>query len=540
MIHSQQRYAEALNSLPSLYSSWKEKHILMLHASILSGLDALQLSSVNNGDGNIALEVKKHIDDMRQKLTLIRGANSLKRLETIQRIVMDAKRMASTSSMGCACGKLQMLSIAGMSLNVNRATLVMEMIMNPGFAIGHVSSGNIVNVVFPDTFKSNYFKLLKEELEKKPAIAHKILEILAYINSVYSYAISNASSRARVRLARKQIPPTIDSCSETALVEPIDIGLVKQKLDNNAFELIDLDKLVHGIASGLGGIMKVLGLQALLDDMSPKWEELDKRLQSSLFFGANTTSNGSEFQLSSTEAEILAEAFEFLTGCAGSLRQSIANLGLASFASVVSEKGTSYIQQWFNNEQKNRSFTFDGCTKWLSHTLARELAQAGGINDRISLEKLERGDSNAFQAVINQAVVDIVTEYPAWGGMSLGRGTDPRTPHMPETLGIHSLHIPSFKAHFDADVQLVTILNIALHEIKALIKEDGIRRSQLVRQVVRNAVGNRNRNTSPCKIVESISDALHGSIPENDINIVRTMMSRSCNKDHPVHKFMVR
>lgn len=144
---------------------------------------------------------------------------------------------------------------------------------------------------------------------------------------------------------------------------------------------------------------------------------------------------------------LLAEAFKALVDESYLLRVDLGNIKLRGIVPVICEHGVTYEKKMFSNEMEAGKTSLEATKAWIKHSMGKAEQQ------QMLMQQISHGDK--VIQFISRAIVDLVVEYPHWGGVvRLSKDMD----KIPETLKLDLLRIKALNAHFHTDVACMVIV----------------------------------------------------------------------------------
>lgn len=169
--------------------------------------------------------------------------------------------------------------------------------------------------------------------------------------------------------------------------------------------------------------------QERIDAAKREWQGLKSRLESAA-------------AASSPSGQVITDAFKALWRCNYLLRVDMANMKIRRIVPVIQDHGITYEKTQFQKHLDSGSRTLEATRLWLAHHRRQRQAP----------------DGCSVQFVAS-AIVDLVVQYPHWGGVQRSRADFDK---IPETLLLDLLRIKALNAHFHTDVMcIVATLTVA-------------------------------------------------------------------------------
>lgn len=231
-------------------------------------------------------------------------------------------------------------------------------------------------------------------------------------------------------------------------------------------------------------------------------------------------------------ARALCEALELVLERVHAVRVDTANNRLRAIAPVIRDHGVEYERSHFEKKLGAGKITLALSEQWIRHTINQILASS---DPRVSREKLKDGAHQDFETVLYVGMVDLVVDYPHWGGQ---QRANEKEHQVPETIHLDSMRIEALNALFHIDVVCTILLATVDHEVKCRLRE-GIIRSQLLKSVSDAVLRTPPRPDDAKKTIRAVLDELVGKLSEQDIAVIETLVDKNIKRTHPVYAHMV-
>jgi hypothetical protein len=160
----------------------------------------------------------------------------------------------------------------------------------------------------------------------------------------------------------------------------------------------------------------------------------------------------------SDRARAICKALELVLDRVHKIRVDVANAKLRAIAPVIRQHGVDYEKSHFAKKMANGTITMARTDRWIRHTVEQLLLQG----DRAPVElrggaiPQQLADLPArYEGVAHAALVDLVADYPNWGGEKRGKA---REDELPETMMLDLLRVKALNVHFHTDVVSAIIL----------------------------------------------------------------------------------
>lgn len=141
------------------------------------------------------------------------------------------------------------------------------------------------------------------------------------------------------------------------------------------------------------------------------------------------------------------------------IRVDTANAKLRAIAPVIRQHGVEYEKSHFARKIASGTVTMVRTNKWIRHAVEQLLQHKDPVVDIRPLKDATHKDLADLPAkyggVLHAALVDLVADYPSWGGEK--RPKD-REGELPETMMLDLLRVQALNVHFHTDVVSAIIL----------------------------------------------------------------------------------
>ena len=364
--------------------------------------------------------------------------------------------------------------------------LAHELLLNPQFSLSDdaMSEDKMVHVKITRSFERAFWLSLADDL---------ILPSYTRVLSVLKEISDGIQTLARGHY------------EETEIREIVDIDLIKQRISQDAFDFGDSVNLLDSIIRVICKVHNRMKAERSSAETMQKWVAIMAKLQSS----------------SEDKKQAFCEALELCIERVHVVRTDCANNKLRAIAPVIQHHGVEYERSHFKKKLELGQITLDNTKSWILHTIGKESVE--------SMEALRAGSAQAFESVVHTGVVDLLVEYPNWGGVT--RSGD----KVPETLLLDLLRIKGFNAHFHILVKRASIIVTVDRFIKSL--EAG-RRDAIMQEVLKALEVTPPKRYESSEAVEAVVEAL--PLDDHDLATLKGFMENHVKEDHAVYKELVR
>lgn len=149
---------------------------------------------------------------------------------------------------------------------------------------------------------------------------------------------------------------------------------------------------------------------------------------------------------------------------------------------------------------------------------------------RVHMANLIQGKPDDFEVVLYIAIVNLVAEYPNWGGAI-------REEKVPETMLLDLLRIKALNAHFHTDVVSSIILVTVEQKCRELVCDVNLRNRAMkaVQEIVLKNSPNPTSPTNMSQLMTLIMNELKNSIQPDKLVAVQRIMEKNVQKSSPLY-----
>lgn len=317
--------------------------------------------------------------------------------------------------------------------------LALELLMNPRFQLNESrkSEKDLVHTRVAEVFDTAFWEDLVQDFLDEGSSYRRVLSVLTEVKTGIEALAAGYSEALQI-------------------VEIIDIDLITQKISRNALGYDGCERLIDDIFKVIISMHKRLQKQSSLQVTVEKWEDLKQMLNAP---------GSDDF----TKAHIICAALKLIMDRVHCVRVDTANHKLKAIAPVINEHGVSYLRNKFDKKLADQVFTLECTNAWISHAFNQH---ARGPTPRVHEEDLSKGNAQAFERLLDLAMVDLVAEYPHWGGTTRDAAHEGE---IPETMLLDLLRVRALNTHFHADVVSSVILATVEEKLRDLVCDDKTR-----------------------------------------------------------------
>lgn len=349
-----------------------------------------------------------------------------------------ARTVGSNSGGGAGGSSSSRSSTKGMS----NLQLAHEMMLDADFKLDEqagMSQEKLVHTKIRETFERAFWESLSEDVNSDPPRYARVLSVLVEIRTgVETVACGHAEAEKISTI--------------------IDIDQIKDNLSNGVLDYRGCEELLSAIFSVILDIHTRMRSPTRRDETELKWEEQRAKMLQAYQDGRRVD-----------QGRALCEALELALDRIHTIRVDSANGKLKAISPVVRKHGVEYQQSHFQKMLDSGEITLDGTKLWLGHTAEGMLSDAN--DDRVTLEGLKAGVGREFENLVHAAAVDLVADYPCWGGNKDRVPTGQPEKDLPETMMLDQLRIQALNAFFHTSVISAIIIITAESEIRKQIRD---------------------------------------------------------------------
>lgn len=360
-----------------------------------------------------------------------------------------------------------------------------------------MTDDKLVHTKIRETFEKAFWESLADDLSTSPPSYGRVLTVLTQIRTGIE---SMASGHAEA----KQIADIID-------VERIKMRLCEETLDYEGCQRL-MGSIV-GVLVSMHGRMKNTERR---HETSNRWE------------GMAEVTHVSE---DGARSKAMCVALQFVLDRVHAVTVDTANNKLKAIAPVVRQHGVDYERGHFFKRLESGLITLDLTKAWISHTVS-EIARCKDV--RVDVAALVRGKPEQFEVVLYIAIVNLMADYPHWGGVRREASLEDV---VPETMKLDLLRIRALNAHFHTDVVSSIILVTAEQQCRELVKFDQ-ERARLVKAVQDLVVGHPPKPSNTAKTIRLVVAELEGALEEGQAPRVTSILIKNVERGSAVYVAM--
>jgi T-complex protein 11 len=459
----------------------------------LRGLEGAELELANEDKGSkIMVEIRSQQTRLREKLILIAGEKVMTAHDEEQRA-----RFAGVSKTSSTMARVPQVG------SMTNEQLAHELLLDKNFRLDDksgMSEDKLVHTKIRETFERAFWESLEEDISSSPPSYRPVLSVLAEIKSgIETLCAGHAEAHT--------------------IGEIIDVDLITEQLKSHALRHEGCLDLVDATVRVLLSIHDRMKSPERHRETAEKWAAMRQ-----------TMTEGSDTDLV-VRARFICAALEFVLDRVHTLRVDTANNKLKAIAPVIREHGIDYEKSHFNKKIEKKMITLNRTKAWIAHTVF-ELRMSN--DPRAPLPDLVKGKAEVFEFVLHFGIVNLVAEFPSWGGLT--RDAD-QEDQIPETLLLDLLRVKSLNTHFHTDVVSSTMLVTVESKLRENVM-DLHARNKLLGAVQGVVMMNPPKHSPPTNTLKLVMHELVDAMPSNQLSSLQILMERNIAKTSPVYLSM--
>lgn len=480
------------------FKAWKTADEKRLSDKIIASLLDLEEAERHLQNNPIQAELRARLveqqERLKDKLKIIAGDQGLKDYEEASKQALASRRVQG----------VQGVPNSGMT----NEQLAHELLLDPNFRMDEnpvrdANHDKLVYTTIRRDFESGFWPLLLADLCSTPRVYERVIQVL------------EKSKKGIVLVCGHLV-------DVQQINEIIDIEHIQAQLSNNVLNLHGCERLIGSV---LHVIMQARGQMkqtAKQKQTAERWEKARVAIQAA--------ENGGSDPHAVERA--VCKALEMVSDEVYILRVDVANSKLRDISVIIAEHGVMYESNAFQKKLDSGNITMQLTIEWIRHSLKGILERSDG---RVSLEELRSGARNSYETFHSIAVVDLVADFPSWGGIAerVPEGRD--GPPVPETFALDKLRIRSLNAHLRTDVIGTVILITVDTALRQHAQYADSRQSIL--ESIASSLGHCPPNpNAPSQGLRAVCDMLveQGVLPAH-VEGIRALMDKHIQKDNAVY-----
>lgn len=498
-------------NLPSLlctylrtFKDWKlvdERKLAGRLTHALRGLEQAEMGLKDDEqDNKLRAELRAQQKRLREKLAQIAG---LKAVEA-----HDAKRARSVQAATVSRDAHAPQSAAELTGHVGGMTneqLAHELLVDKDFRLDEqagMSDDRLVHTKIRETFERAFWDSLVEDLSALPPMYGRVLNVLTEIKTgIEGLAHGHPE--------------------EQSIGKVIDMDAITAQLRQNTLDYAGCVTLIDNIVMVLISMHDRMRSPERHKETRDKWDTLRATMQDAIALDHLA------------RARATCSALELVLNRVHAVRVDTANNKLRAIAPVIREHGVEYEKSHFVRKLDKGTITLKHTKTWIAHTLAELVATKDA---RVQVADLAEGKPEDFEVVLYVAMVNLIADYPNWGGVLRGQGDKDV---VPETMILDLMRIKALNMHFHTDVVSSVILATVEMQCREHIKDVHLR-AEVFKAVQDVVVKNPPKPNSPRVTIRIVMETLKRAMTKPMLDACQMMLDKNVKRSSAVHAAMTK
>lgn len=467
------------------FKAWKIVDERRLADRIKQALRALEMSTGDDGRGiqptqqqapqHIVQNVRTQIARLREQLVMIAGQAELEaydRMRATERQAQQQQRLLRGAS--------QFMDGQCVAAGMNNEQLAHELLLRPDFYLcadswqqssAGASSSAPTTTTTPQTvitrirktFEDSFWSNMHAELSRAPSAGgrREDTRLLSVIHDFHFWIKSFCKDFPEELVKVQRVYELFRDFARTAMSSTSgDQG--SEKSGERGMQLLTTAMsltvdLFHTVTQKMRHT-PVAGRDAtFVGETLAHWDSLHQKLRERVEATGAETGESAVTGAAMTDfpASLVCDCMRFKAHLLYTLRVDMANAKLAAIAPYIALHGIEYARTHVERNLATGRLSLSSTDAWIRHVMRRTLARK---DSRVSLQALDGSAPSAdFYALLRIAFVDLVAEYPHWGGV---KRTDPVEidKSLPVTLRLDCLRVRALNAHLHTDVMCAIVI----------------------------------------------------------------------------------
>lgn len=447
------------------FKAWKtvdERRLLERLKHAITQLEiALAAISGEHAHADVVAQMRIQITRLRDRVVLVAGQAALDEYDR-ERAQQRADEEARQS---------QVMEGEFGAAGMTNEQLAHELLIDPEFRLQDTldepaaDDNRLIHTRIRTSLRAEFWEQLYADLCKPPPIP--LTRLFTVLDEV----------KGSMQIVCKDLPAE----DLTRIGNMIDLERTTLEIGNGEIDLGRCENLVASVVDVLVSSNESNQESARAAEMLAAWDKVRADLREASVVGSTEAQQPPP---ASTPQERMASAVRaavrFVIDRLYLMRVDTANRKLRAIAPVIATNGIDYERAHFERKLQSGALTLATTDRWIRHTL-RGL-HALRDETKVSLAGLRAGAAADVQALFRIALVDLVSDYPHWGGIP--RTTRASMDEVPAPLKLDLLRIKSLNAHLHTDVMCAIIIDSVGSELRRLGKFDEARMQALARAVL--------------------------------------------------------
>mmetsp|Transcript_23312 Transcript_23312/g.58437 ORF Transcript_23312/g.58437 Transcript_23312/m.58437 type:complete len:1029 (+) Transcript_23312:225-3311(+) len=502
--------------LPSLlctylrsFKEWKlldEKKLAGRLTHALRGLEQAERGLKDEEENRkIRTELQAQQKKLREKLAQIAGEKAVQAHDAEQKAERAGGASSSRSVQAATVSRdaaepQQPAAPAGQVGGMTNEQLAHELLLDKDFRLDEkagMSDDKLVHTKIRETFERAFWESLVEDLSSVPPTYSRVLSVLTEIKTGIEGLSQGHEEEARIGRV-------------------VDMEAITTRLRQNQLGFKGCEELIDEIVKVLLSMHDRMRSPERHKETVDKWEAVRATMQEA---------EGLD-QLA--RARATCAALELVLDRVHAIRVDTANNKLRAIAPVIREHGVEYEKSHFVKKLDKGTVTLDRTKTWIAHTLSELVDKK---DPRVAVQDLAQGKPEDFEVVLYIAMVDLIADYPNWGGVLRGQGDEDV---VPETMMLDLLRIKALNMHFHTDVVSSVILVTTEVECREQIQDLAVR-AKLFKEVQDIVIKNPPKPNAPRVTIRLVMNALQGHVDQAKLE---TILDKNVKRSSAVHAAM--
>lgn len=399
--------------------------------------------------------------------------------------------------------------------------LAHELLVDPGFRLDDragMSDEKLVHTKIRETFERAFWDSLVEDLTCDPPSFAPVLNVLAEIKcgiAVRFPITASASFLAPSNLNRAQ-NLGISPIAARQINDIVDVPHIAAQLRAGVLDIMGCHGLIDSIVGVILGIHDRMKSAERREETAAKWRECAKA-----FPVANA-------QGRAERAKAVCGGLELVLDRLHKVRVDIANNKLRAISPVIQQHGIEYEKSHIAKKLDSGAITMERTEAWLAYEVEALLAQQRRAV--VDLRSLDIDVSDKYRAVIRMGLVDLVADYPNWGGVKRGKAQED---DLPESLMLDLLRVKALRAHILIDATSAVILTQVEQECKNRVR-DAAARAKILKAATDIVLKDPPRLSQVQTTIDAVMEQIEPHMADADRTVTRALLVKHVAPAHPV------
>jgi len=383
--------------------------------------------------------------------------------------------------------------------------LAHELLLDKDFRLDEkagMSDDKLVHTKIRETFERAFWESLVEDLSTLPPTYARVLSVLSEIKTGIQSLTEGHPEKERIGAV-------------------IDMDKITEQLRQDKLTFVACENLINDIVGVLLSMHERMRSPERRKETVSNWEAVRSKMQEAASLDQEA------------RARATCGALELVLDRVHAVRVDTANNKLKAIAPVIREHGVEYEKSHFVKKLEKNLITLDRTKLWVTHTLCDIVLTS---DPRVVVADLPKGKPEDFEVVLYIAMVNLIADYPNWGGLQRGASEEDL---VPETMMLDLLRIKALNMHFHTDVVSSVILVTAEAQCLLNIKDASLR-SDLFKAVQDVVVKNPPKPNNPRVTIRLAMNVLQRGMTQTMLDACQNLMEKNVKKSSAVHNAMTK